>query len=332
MALGFACLNTQLQQSGTFTNRTCRKKTLHSKGLEYISGLAFQNCLDLRELVKWNRVMGIELFRVSSGLFPWMDEYDFRVLKDYKLIEITLRSVGELAERFNQRLTFHPGPFNCLASYNPDVVAKTVRELDKHSEQFNIMGFEPSNYNKINIHVGGSYDDKEATLERFCKNFELLADHTKKRLVVENDDKASEYSVKDLYEGVYKRIGIPITFDYYHHKFNTGGLTEEEALKLAATTWPTGIKQCCHYSESRRKEQLFELNKVLKQNNLLLEELTPDSVFYEMKKEIDKIKEIAHSDYVYKEINTYGLDVDIVVEAKMKEQAVLNKIKKLSYV
>ena len=61
MALGFACLNTQLQQSGTFTNRTCRKKTLHSKGLEYISGLAFQNCLDLRELVKWNRVMGIEL-------------------------------------------------------------------------------------------------------------------------------------------------------------------------------------------------------------------------------------------------------------------------------
>ena len=323
MALGFACLNTQLQQSGTFTNRTCRKKTLHSKGLEYISGLAFQNCLDLRELVKWNRVMGIELFRVSSGLFPWMDEYDFRVLKDYKLIEITLRSVGELAERFNQRLTFHPGPFNCLASYNPDVVAKTVRELDKHSEQFNIMGFEPSNYNKINIHVGGSYDDKEATLERFCKNFELLADHTKKRLVVENDDKASEYSVKDLYEGVYKRIGIPITFDYYHHKFNTGGLTEEEALKLAATTWPTGIKQCCHYSESRRKEQLFDLQNALKRNNILLENISEWPTLSKEYDEINKIKEIAHSDYIYKEINTYGLDVDIVIEAKMKEKAIL---------
>ena len=53
-----------------------------------------------------------------------------------------------------------------------------------------MMGFEPSNYNKINIHVGGTYNDKEATLKRFCKNFELLADHTKKRLVVENDDKA----------------------------------------------------------------------------------------------------------------------------------------------
>ena len=67
MALGFACINTQLQQSGTFTNRTMRKKTYYSKGPNYASELAFQNCLDLRELVKWNRAMGIKLFRVSSG-------------------------------------------------------------------------------------------------------------------------------------------------------------------------------------------------------------------------------------------------------------------------
>ena len=326
MALGYACLCNQLQKSGTFTNRTCRKKTLHSKGLEYISGLAFQNCLDLRELVKWNRAMGINLFRVSSGLFPWMDEYDFRVLKDYKVIAATLKSVGKLANNYGQRLTFHPGPYNCLASPTPAVVAKTVRELDKHSEQFNMMGFEPSNYNKINIHVGGTYGDKKSTLERFCKNFDLLADHTKKRLVIENDDSANEYSVRDLYEGIHKVIGIPITFDYYHHKFNTGGLTEEEALKLAATTWPTGIKQCCHYSESRRKEQLFELRKACEQQNIIIEDIDEGSMFYGMKREINKIKAIAHSDYIYKEINTYGLDVDIVVEAKMKEQAILDLV------
>ena len=33
----------------------------------------------------------------------------------------------------------------------------------------------------------------------------------------------------------------------------------------------------------------------------------------------DKIKPIAHSDYNYKEINTYGLDVDIVVEAVFED-------------
>jgi len=168
MALGYACINTQLSNSGTFTNRTCRKKTYYSKGPDFVSKLAFQNVLDLREIVKWNQAMGIKLFRVSSGLFPWMDYYDFKDLKDYKVISITLESVGELAKRFGQRLTFHPGPFNCLASPNEDVVAKTIRELDKHSEQFNMMGFEPSNYNKINIHVGGTYGDKKSTLERFC--------------------------------------------------------------------------------------------------------------------------------------------------------------------
>jgi UV DNA damage endonuclease len=102
------------------------------------------------------------------------------------------------------------------------------------------MGFEPSFENKINIHVGGAYGDKEAALERFCENFELLSNSTKKRLVVENDDSPNEYSVKDLIRGVHLKLGTPITFDYFHHKFNTGGLTEEEALIAAAATWPDG--------------------------------------------------------------------------------------------
>ena len=91
-------------------------------------------------------------------------------------------------------------------------------------------------------------------------------------------------------------IGIPITFDYFHHKFNTGGLTEEQALKMAAVTWPEGVTQCCHYSESRRKEKLDE-----------------------------SIRAQAHSDIIYEKINTYGTNPDIVIEAKMKEQAIFKR-------
>ena len=39
----------------------------------------------------------------------------------------------------------------------------------------------------------------------------------------------------------------------------------------------------------------------------------------EMKKKVDKIKPTAHADYVIGEINTYGLDIDIVLEVKAKE-------------
>ena len=101
----------------------------------------------------------------------------------------------------------------------------------------------------------------------------------------------------DLFDGIYQIIGIPITFDYFHHKFNTGGMTEEEALKMAAITWPDGIAQCCHYSESRQKEYLDE-----------------------------SIRPQAHSDLIYEKIQTYGLKPDIVVEAKSKEQAIFKRV------
>jgi len=101
------------------------------------------------------------------------------------------------------------------------------------------------------------------------------------------------YSVKDLYYGVYERIGIPIVFDYHHHKFCSGDMSEQEALEMAISTWPSDITPAVHYSESRREEQLDETIRVQ-----------------------------AHSDYIYDEIDTYGHDIDIMVEAKRKELAV----------
>ena len=40
-----------------------------------------------------------------------------------------------------------------------------------------------------------------------------------------------------------------------------------------------------------------------------------------MKKKVDKIKATAHADYVINEIDTYGLDIDVVLEVKAKELA-----------
>jgi len=297
MNLGYACINTALKSGGIFTNRTMRRKTFELKGLDYVSELALQNVKDLETHIHWNNEHGIKLFRLSSQIFPWMEEYEWSDLKDWDEISSRMLDIGKLATESGQRLTMHPGPFHCLASPNPKVVERTIKGLDKHAEQFDMMGFEPSNYNKINIHVGGAYGDKKAALERFCKNFELLGDSTKKRLVIENDDSPNEFSVKDLFDGIYQIIGIPITFDYFHHKFNTGGMTEEEALKMAAITWPEGITQCCHYSESRRKEKLDE-----------------------------SIRPQAHSDIIYEKIQTYGLEPDIVIEAKLKEQAIFKRV------
>jgi len=280
---------------GITTNRGMRQKTYNEKGLDYVSELALQNCRDLVTIVKWNEEMGIKLFRMSSDLFPWMTLYEFTDLPDYNKIANLLKGVGTLAAKYDHRLTFHPSHFNALGSPNPVVVEKTIKELNKHSQIMDLIGLTISPYNKINIHVGGAYGDKESTLKRWVENYNKLDYNTRKRLTIENDDKANMYSVKELYEGIYKKCGVPIVFDYYHHKFCTGGLTEQEALELAASTWPKGIVPCTHYSESRRKEKLDE-----------------------------SIKAQAHSDLIKDTIQTYGLDIDVVVEAKHKELAVLN--------
>ena len=288
--LGYACINETLgsQKPRITTNRSMIKRTFKERGVEYASELSLQNCRDLIEIIKWNHQNGINFFRITSGLFPWYSEYKLSDMPHANRIKTLLAAAGNLATKYGQRITTHPGPFNVLPSPTDSVVQNTINELTDHAEVFDLMGLSQTPYNKINIHCNGVYGDKITAMDRFCKNFDRLPQSAQNRLTVENDDKASMYSVTDLMY-IHERIGIPIVFDYHHHKFCTGGLTEEEALKLAVSTWGD-IKPVVHYSESK---SLHEEN--------------------------DKIKPQAHSDYISEYINTYGLDVDIMIEAKKKE-------------
>jgi UV DNA damage endonuclease len=135
-------------------------------------------------------------------------------------------------------------------------------------------------------------------MKRFCANYELLDDSVKSRLVVENDDKESQFTTEDLYEGVYKVIGIPITFDYHHHWCHPGILSQEDALKLAAKSWPKDVKQLVHYSSC----QMIHENA-------------------------EQTNKRAHADYIYEFIDTYGLALDIELETKAKELALIKYMK-----
>ncbi len=294
MNLGYACINMTLgsQKPKITTNRSMIKKTFLEKGIPYASELGIQNCRDLVEVIKWNHQNGINFFRMSSDLFPWASEYPLSSLPHYNRICNLMAGAGNLAKKYNQRITSHPGPFNVLVSPREHVVENTIRDLSIHGEVFDMMGLSRTPYNKLNIHCNGVYGDKISAMDRFCKNFERLPESVQTRLTVENDDKASMYSVKDLMY-IHERIGIPIVFDYHHHKFCTGDLSEEEALNLAVSTWPKGITPAVHYSESKA------LNENL------------------------NVKPQAHSDYIKEIPNTYGLDVDIMVEAKAKELTIL---------
>ena len=291
--LGYACINMTLGKKGITTNRSMIKRTFKEKGINYASELGIQNVRDLIEIIKWNEQNGIKLFRMSSDFFPWASEYNLSDLPHYHRISNLLKGAGHLAERYGQRLTAHPGPFNVLVSPKENVVLNTIKDLTTHGETFDLLGLSRTPYNKINIHCNGVYGDKISAMDRFCLNFQRLSESVQSRLTVENDDKGTMYSVRDLMY-IHERIGIPIVFDYHHHQFCTGGLSEQEALELAISTWPKDIKPIVHYSES----------KALHEEN-------------------DKLKPQAHSDYINELPNLYGNDVDVMVEAKAKELSIL---------
>jgi UV DNA damage endonuclease len=143
----------------------------------------------------------------------------------------------------------------------------------------------------INIHVGGVYEDKAATAKRFVQVYRQLPSLLQQRLTLENDDKASMWSIQELYDLVYQHCGVKLVLDIHHHKFCQGGNTVE------FSTW-AGFSEIpkIHYSESR-----------------------PNS------------RPQAHSDYLKESIPVLCNDTeyDVMIEAKSKDLALLQYKKEI---
>ena len=297
---GYACINMQLSNPQDYgghkndritTNRSMIKRTFQERGIEYASSLSLLNVLDLQKILEWNVEHGIKFFRLSSNVFPWASEYQLCDMPDYEAIWDACESAGNYVKKHGIRITSHPGPFNKLASPKERVFENTKRDLEIHGELFDMLGLPRDHYAKINIHVGAAYGNKPVALDTFVRNFERLPESVTSRLTVENDDRQSLYSTKELFDGLFRRTSIPIVFDFHHHGFCTGGITEKQALELAISTWGD-IKPVVHYSESRAEE-----------------------------KKDPKIRAHAHSDYVNGPVDDYGYDLDVMIEAKAKELA-----------
>jgi hypothetical protein len=113
-------------------------------------------------------------------------------------------------------------------------------------------------------------------------------------LVLENDELG--YSVSDLLP-VCQKLSVPLVLDWHHHYINPGTVTDlVSLLPTINKIWmDKGIKPKQHYSESRRgAKTIMELR--------------------------------AHSDRV-KNLPPTTDDVDLMIEAKDKEQAVLELYK-----
>ena len=294
--IGYCCIclgvNEGLKKKDHITvNRGMVKKTFESKGLSYVSELVILNLEDTIKVLKYNIKRNIKVYRMSSDSFPWMSHYTFSSLPNFNKIQRLLSQIGNIVKENDLRVSYHPGPFNILGSEREDVVIKTIDELDKHSELMDLMGLDQSTYYPINIHLNVTTPSHELAAGRFCKNFERLKDSTKSRLTIENDDKPSQYSVKMLYDLVHSKIGIPIVVDSLHYSCHPDNMSWEDTLKLGLSTWKT--RPLCHHSSSRKLH------------------------------EDDKVILSAHADFLYESFDSCGFELDIELECKQKDFALV---------
>ncbi|KAI0826375.1 UV-endonuclease UvdE-domain-containing protein [Irpex lacteus] len=234
--------------------------------------------------------------RISSEMFPFASHaelgYDLSYAKD------ELKAVGDLAKKLGHRLTTHPGQFTQLASPKEAVVDASVRELDYHCQMMRYMGLGKDSV--IILHMGGVYNDKPTTIARFRENYlNKLTQEMRDRLVLENDEIC--YSVDDLLP-ICEELGVPIVLDYHHNWINPSIIPLPTLIPRLNKTW---------FSKSIRPKQHLS---------------SPRPAFADGSGTI--MDRRAHADRCYtlpEELGMDGVarDVDLMVEAKGKEQAVL---------
>ncbi|KAI0078030.1 UV-endonuclease UvdE [Panus rudis PR-1116 ss-1] len=289
--LGYACLNTILRATkpdAIFCSRTCRKDTIHKNGLDFAKDLGKQNARDLCKLIQWNEENNIKFLRISSEMFPFASHKELGYSLEYAAEE--LKAAGDLAKKYGHRLTTHPGQFTQLASPKDAVVEASVRELDYHCQMMRYMGLDQDSV--IIIHMGGVYGDKESTLARFKENYTTrLTDEMKARLVLENDEIC--YNPDDLLP-ICEELEIPIVFDYHHNWIYPSVLPVSELIPRINAIWHRkGIKPKQHLSSPRPGAETV-------------------------------MEKRAHADRCPELPAELPDDMDLMIEAKDKEQAVFH--------
>lgn len=170
-------------------------------------------------------------FRISSDIVPFASHPICKV-NWQKEFQKEFKEIGKIIKKHGMRISMHPDQFVVINSPNNEIVQRSVKELEYHADVLHLMDLGTDA--KIQIHVGGVYNDKEESINRFIKNFDVLPEKVKKRLAIENDDVS--YSVKDCLK-ISKQTGIPIIFDYFHHECLNNKEKPFEAFIECQKTW-----------------------------------------------------------------------------------------------
>jgi UV DNA damage endonuclease len=226
MRIGYPCINRTLDCSAS---STFRLKSYSEARLK----TSTKNNLDcLRRILQFNLEHKLFFFRISSDLVPFAS-HPVNKFSWQKHFQYEFEEIGEFIVKNRMRISMHPDQFTLINSINDEIFERSKKELQYHAEILDLMKLDTSA--KIQIHVGGAYGDKKASMERFVARFNRLPDSVIRRLVIENDDKL--YDVNDCLK-ISEEIQIPVLFDVFHYKLNnSASQSVKESFGYVVKSW-----------------------------------------------------------------------------------------------
>ena len=231
--LGLCCMFRDQPIKFVNTTVTAISRMPRADALGKLNRLCLENADALLAALQYCHQNGIGCFRINSQILPIKTHgecgYSMEELSDGDEIVRRFRSCGVFASQHAVRTCFHPDQFVVLNSQRPDVVEKSLLELEYQAEVAEWVGADV-----VNIHGGGAYGDKAKALADFARNLSRLSPRVRSRLTVENDDKT--YTPADLLP-LCRAEGIPLVYDVHHHRCLPDGLSIEQATEQAIATW-----------------------------------------------------------------------------------------------
>ena len=256
--------------------------------MEKLDRVIVSNLKSLEEIIYYNIKNNIHFYRMSSKIIPLATKSDVKF--DYiNKYKSYYDKIGKMISDYDMRVDFHPDQFCVLNSVKSDVVSASIDILKYHYSLLEALGIK----NKILVlHVGSNSFGKDNSIRRFINNFNKLPKYLKECIAIENDDKV--FNVNDVLE-ISKNTGVPVILDYHHHLCNKSDFSFEDIFNSF-----NNMKVKMHFSSSKNKKDFRSHNDYINGDDFI--------------------------DFI-KILKKYDRDVDIMIEAKCKDDSLFRLVK-----
>lgn len=293
VALSKAMDNVTTSSTVTYTNYLNKNYTV-----DKLLDITKNNLKNLKEIIIYNVKNNYHFYRLTSKLVPLAThdkvnfDYITPLISEYK-------KIGKIINDNKIRVDTHPDQYAVLNSMDKRIVTNTFQILEYHYKVLNALNIKNP---IIILHVGSSACGKKASITRFINNFNKLPKHIQKCIAVENDDKV--YNIKDVLS-LCNKLNIPMVLDYHHYVCNNEGEKIEDYIEKIINTWKKTTPKF-HFSspKSKLKKEFRSHHDYINSNDFI------------------KFVEI---------LKQYNKDVDIMLEAKAKDDALSRLVRELKY-